>query len=194
MTGKDHVSLSGLFGPIIAAAQGSSKSVDSRTSLRDNLLDADKQRLAKLITPIFNRYDVNHDGAISVVELCFLLKDLHEEATEKSAKMWMNRLDPQVSEPRATLLTVTREGSQIGQSVLHSPSPRRMGPPDCIHLPSEAASTACCAAGPRQDRACGLRRRDAPVLHGEDGPQRAHEPEHARDRDDDRRRRRGGGY
>ena len=110
----------GSRGAPLRSQDANGKSVDSRTSLRDNLLNTDKQRLAKLITPIFNRYDVNHDGAISVVELCFLLKDLHEEATEKSAKMWMNRLDPQVSESRVTLLSVTREGPQIGQSVLHS--------------------------------------------------------------------------
>jgi hypothetical protein len=51
-------------------------------------------QLAALLKPQFHKYDVDHDGKISVVELHMLLSDVGERLTINETRQWMERLDP----------------------------------------------------------------------------------------------------
>ena len=53
-----------------------------------------KKKLAALLKPQFHKYDVDHNGKISVVELHMLLSDVGERLTINETRLWMERLDP----------------------------------------------------------------------------------------------------
>jgi len=92
-----HISLSGIIAPIIADAAQFQANVPAGQYVSASVMTIEsvaKKKLAALLKPQFHKYDVDHDGKISVVELHMLLSDVGERLTINETRQWMERLDP----------------------------------------------------------------------------------------------------